>query len=177
MECRVPLFQPWGPPALCRCLQGPTWSTNPRSGICSGLISGKHCNTNVCQTVLCIDTGCFFKLVPPKKLKYGKPRLGESTLTQIVLDTPNLAQIYFSVLRTFRWAPVTKNLHFTYCENTSDVGELQICEVTFGLPATNIISRHWHGKARVKCIRKACCCGRCCCCGWGGSRQMGPQTV
>ena len=26
-------------------------------------------------------TGCFFSLVPPKKLKYGKPRLGESTLT------------------------------------------------------------------------------------------------
>ena len=28
------------------------------------------------------STGCFFSsLVPPKKLKYGKPRLGESTLT------------------------------------------------------------------------------------------------
>ena len=27
----------------------------------------------------------------PKKLKYGKPRLGESTLTKIDLDTPNLA--------------------------------------------------------------------------------------
>ena len=27
------------------------------------------------------DTGCFsYSLVPPKKLKYGKPRLGESTL-------------------------------------------------------------------------------------------------
>ena len=27
----------------------------------------------------CDDTGCYFSLVPPKK--YGKPRLGESTLT------------------------------------------------------------------------------------------------
>ena len=26
-------------------------------------------------------TGCFFHWYPPKKLKYGKPRLGESTLT------------------------------------------------------------------------------------------------
>ena len=26
-------------------------------------------------------TGCFFNWYPPKKLKYGKPRLGESTLT------------------------------------------------------------------------------------------------
>ena len=32
---------------------------------------------------------------------YGKPRLGESTLTEIVLDTSNLAQINFSVLGTF----------------------------------------------------------------------------
>ena len=38
---------------------------------------------------------------PPKKLKYVKPRLGESTLTKIVLDTPNLAKINFSVLGTF----------------------------------------------------------------------------
>ena len=37
-------------------------------------------------------TGCFFShWYPPKKLKYGKPRLGESTLTLIGLDTPNLA--------------------------------------------------------------------------------------
>ena len=35
--------------------------------------------------------GWFFSMVPPKKLKYGKPRLGESTLTYIGLDTPNLA--------------------------------------------------------------------------------------
>ena len=27
------------------------------------------------------DTGCFFNRYPPKKLKYGKPRLGVSTLT------------------------------------------------------------------------------------------------
>ena len=26
--------------------------------------------------------------LPPKKLEYGKPRLGESTLKKIVLDTP-----------------------------------------------------------------------------------------
>ena len=33
-----------------------------------------------------IHTGCFFHWYPPKKLKNGKPRLGESTLTWIVLD-------------------------------------------------------------------------------------------
>ena len=33
------------------------------------------------NTILCIYTGCFFLLVPPKKLEYGKHRLGESTLT------------------------------------------------------------------------------------------------
>ena len=27
------------------------------------------------------NTGCFFNWYPPKKLKYGKPRLGESTAT------------------------------------------------------------------------------------------------
>ena len=43
-----------------------------------------------------IDTGCFFlHWYPPKKLKYGKPRLGESMLAQIGPDTPNLAQINF----------------------------------------------------------------------------------
>ena len=33
--------------------------------------------------LLSLDTGCFFLLhwYPPKKFKYGKPRLGESTLT------------------------------------------------------------------------------------------------
>ena len=36
-------------------------------------------------------TGCFFNWYPPKKLKYVKPRLAESTLTWIGLDTPNLA--------------------------------------------------------------------------------------
>ena len=33
----------------------------------------------------------FFNWCPPKKLKYGKPRLCVSTLTLIGLDTPNLA--------------------------------------------------------------------------------------
>ena len=28
-----------------------------------------------------LHTGCFFNWYPPKKLKYGKPRLGESTAT------------------------------------------------------------------------------------------------
>ena len=43
--------------------------------------------------------GDFFTGPPPpsKKLKYGKPRLGESTLTQIGPDTPNLAKINFKV--------------------------------------------------------------------------------
>ena len=36
-------------------------------------------------------TGRFYHWYPPKKLKYGKPRFGESTLTEIVLDTPNIA--------------------------------------------------------------------------------------
>ena len=35
--------------------------------------------------------GVFFNWYPPKKLKYGKPRLGASMLTWIVQDTPNLA--------------------------------------------------------------------------------------
>ena len=39
--------------------------------------------------------GVFFHWYPPKRLKYGKSRLGESTLTYIGLDTPNLAQINF----------------------------------------------------------------------------------
>ena len=43
-----------------------------------------------------------FTLGLPKTLKHGKPRLGESTLTQIVVDTPNLAYINFFVLRTFK---------------------------------------------------------------------------
>ena len=46
--------------------------------------------------------GVFFNWYLPKKLKYGKPRLGVSTLTLIGRDTPNLAQINFFVLRTFR---------------------------------------------------------------------------
>ena len=43
-------------------------------------------------------TGCFLHWASPKMLKYVKPRLGESTLTQIILDIPNLAQINFVVL-------------------------------------------------------------------------------
>ena len=42
------------------------------------------------------------------KLKYGKPRLSESTLTQIGQDTPNLAQIYFLYFELFRGVPVKK---------------------------------------------------------------------
>ena len=40
------------------------------------------------------DTGCFFShwaSLIKLKTKYGKPRLGESMLTKIVPDTPNLA--------------------------------------------------------------------------------------
>ena len=37
------------------------------------------------------DTGWFLNWVSPKNLKYGKSKLSESTLTEIVLDTPNLA--------------------------------------------------------------------------------------
>ena len=33
-------------------------------------------------------TGLFIRTTHTKKLKYGKPRLGESMLTQIILDTP-----------------------------------------------------------------------------------------
>ena len=53
--------------------------------------------------------GVFLHWASPKRLKYGKPRLGESTLTQIAQDTPNLAQINFSVLRHFRGRPSKKN--------------------------------------------------------------------
>ena len=53
---------------------------------------------------------------PPKNQKYGKPRLGESTLTYIGLDTPNLAYINFFVLRTLGGVPVKKHpvyrIHF-----------------------------------------------------------------
>ena len=43
-----------------------------------------------------------YRVVFKLYLKYVKPRLGVSTLTQIVLGTPNLAQINFFVLRTFK---------------------------------------------------------------------------
>ena len=81
----------------------------------------KFCSTdNVCsvwdnydvwqQQTLCKiqHTGCFFNWYPPKKLKYRKPRLGESTLTLIGLDTPNIALINLFVLRIFRGVPVKK---------------------------------------------------------------------
>ena len=42
------------------------------SGACVGVCVG------VCGGA---TTGCFFNWYPPKKLKYVKPRLGESTLT------------------------------------------------------------------------------------------------
>ena len=42
--------------------------------------------------------GVFFSLA--KQLEYGKPRLGESTLTKIGPDTPNLAKINLFVLGT-----------------------------------------------------------------------------
>ena len=54
--------------------------------------------------------GWFFHWYPPKKLKIGKPRLGESMLTYIVLDTPNLAYINVSVLRTFRGGTSEKKI-------------------------------------------------------------------
>ena len=44
-------------------------------------------------------TICHLSPITPKKLKYVKPRLGESTLTYIVVDTPNLAYINFFVLK------------------------------------------------------------------------------
>ena len=53
--------------------------------------------------------GVFFHWYPPKKSKYGKPRLGESTLTQIGLDTPNLAQIKFLYFELVMGVPVKKN--------------------------------------------------------------------
>jgi len=44
----------------------------------------------------CVTKRVFFcDWCPPKKLKYGKPRLCESTSTLIVLDTPNLVRLTF----------------------------------------------------------------------------------
>ena len=42
-----------------------------------------NCTTHILSQDFpkCEHTGCFFNWYPPKKLKYGKPRLGESTLT------------------------------------------------------------------------------------------------
>ena len=42
---------------------------------------------------LFLNSGWSFNWLPPKKLMYAKLRLGESTLTYIVQDTPNLAKI------------------------------------------------------------------------------------
>ena len=58
---------------------------------------------------------CFFNWYPPKKLKYGKPRLGVSTLTYIGLDTPNLAYINFFVLELLGGVPVKKNTLYIDC--------------------------------------------------------------
>ena len=41
----------------------------------------KICSVAETKLVDIENTGCFFHWYPPKKLKYGKPRLGESTLT------------------------------------------------------------------------------------------------
>ena len=56
----------------------------------------KHCwsaNNSHCQVysgrTLCLPF-CDWQWCPPKQLKYGKLGLRESTLMQIVLDTPNL---------------------------------------------------------------------------------------
>ena len=46
--------------------------------------------------IAAIIQGVFLHWASPKKLKYGKSRLGES-------DTPNLAYINFFVHRTFMW--------------------------------------------------------------------------
>ena len=50
--------------------------------------------------------GDFFHWYPPKNLKYGKPKLGESTLTQIVPDTreqsPQITPIH---LKYLIWPP------------------------------------------------------------------------
>ena len=64
-------------------------------------------------SLLLDDTGCFFLHWSPKKFKYGKCRLGESTLTQILLDTPNLAQIDFFVL--IGGGPMKKNTLYHVC--------------------------------------------------------------
>ena len=48
------------------------------------------------------DTGCFFHWYPPKKLKYGKPRLGVSRPIYINVDSPNLGVPYFNFLRGYQ---------------------------------------------------------------------------
>ena len=49
-----------------------------------------HKDTNL-YTIYNIYRVFLLHWYPPKKLKYGKPWLGESMLTYIGLDTPNLA--------------------------------------------------------------------------------------
>ena len=43
--------------------------------------TANHTQNKLTSSLDVITTGWFFSLVPPKKLKYGKPKLGESTLT------------------------------------------------------------------------------------------------
>ena len=75
----------------------------------------KHCQTFDSFTQFNNIQGVSFNWYPPKKLKYVKPRLGESTLTQIGLDTANLAQINFFVLRTFRGGTSEKKIILSVC--------------------------------------------------------------
>ena len=60
------------------------WETELNQGAWMGNVTGPLLNSPIIQ-------GDSFHWYPPKKLKYGKHRLGESTLTYIVLDTPSLA--------------------------------------------------------------------------------------
>ena len=48
-----------------------------------GTLVSPSCFNQVCEEEIrnLKDTGCFFNWYPPKKLKYGKPRWGVSTLT------------------------------------------------------------------------------------------------
>ena len=77
--------------------------------------------------------GVFCDWCPPKKLKYGKPRLGEPTSTQIAPDTPNLAQIYFFVLRTFWGGTSHKKTPCIKRESESAVDR-----------AVHPFDHHWH---------------------------------
>ena len=80
-----------------------------------------HLMTNILKVVIHIRGG-FFNWPPLKKLKYVKPRLGVSTLTQIVLDTPNVAQINFFVLGTFRGGTSEEKKHPVYWHKCACLG-------------------------------------------------------